>query len=104
MKNSDPKLRRLLIVESLLSFGTLGTVIGCSQPEPEHHSVSWYAAHDHERGAKLTWCGDDATRQATDDCQNAAAAMAGAKSNGRQYHPPMDWGPTNPKPSGPPKP
>jgi hypothetical protein len=104
MNTSDPKLCTLLMARLLLSFGTLGTLIGCSPPEPEHRSVSWYADHDHERGAKLTWCADDTTRQATDDCQNAAAAMEGAKSNGRQYHPPMNWGPNNPKPSTPPNP
>ena len=79
-------------------------LVGCSQPAPEHHTVSWYAEHDHERGTELTWCADDAARQASDDCQNAAAAMAGVKSNGRQFHPSLDWGAKNPKPSAPAKP
>jgi len=85
---------------SLLSVAALlGMLGGCSQPEAEHHTVSWYAEHDHERGTKLTWCADDAARQSGDDCQNAAAAMAGVKSNGRQFHPTLDWGAKNPKPS-----
>jgi len=97
-------MRNCFRIGVLLLPGVLILLDGCSQAEPEHHTVSWYADHDQERGVKLTWCADDAARKATDDCRNAAAAMAGAQSNGRQFHPPMDDGTPNPKPAAPAKP
>ena len=77
-------MRNCFRIGVLLLPGVLILLDGCSQAEPEHHTVSWYADHDQERGVKLTWCADDAARKATDDCRNAAAAMAGAQSNGRR--------------------
>ena len=88
----------------LSAVGTLCVLDGCSQPEPEHQTVSWYQDHDNERGAKITWCADDASRQATVDCRNAVAAMARGRRDGKHFEPKMDWGPTTPKPSAPAKP
>lgn len=57
---------------------TMVYISGCSQqatsPPPVTQTVSWYESHKDERTAKVKWCADDASRQATADCMNASKA------------------------------
>ena len=58
------------------TLAAVAFVGGCTQPVPpeEIRTVSWYAEHRDERIAKQHWCADDAARQATTNCMNAAEA------------------------------
>ncbi len=92
---------RTNVIQLLLAAGLPCVLSACSQPEQEHQTVGWYQDHDNERGAKLTWCAEDAARQSTVDCRNAASAMARGRRDGKHFEPKMDWGSATPKPPAP---
>jgi hypothetical protein len=83
---------------------TLVTVIwlmaatGCGKHEDTAHPVSWYLQHDTEMQAKVAWCVDDAERQHTPDCMNAAEAKRRSLMGSQKSLAPIDWGASAAKP------
>ena len=71
---------------------------GCGKNEDVAHSVSWYLQHDTERQAKVAWCVDDAERQRTTDCMNAAEAKRRSLMGSQKSLAPIDWGASTAKP------
>ena len=83
---------------------TLVTVVwliaatGCGKNEDVAHPVSWYMQHDAERQAKVAWCVDDAQRQRSPDCMNAAEAKRRLAVGSQKSLAPIDWGASTAKP------
>jgi hypothetical protein len=83
---------------------TLVTVIwlmaatGCGKNEDTAHSVSWYLQHDAEMQAKVAWCVDDAERERSPDCMNAAEAKRRSLMGSQKSLAPIDWGASAAKP------
>ena len=71
---------------------------GCGQNEKVAHPVSWYLQHDTERQVKVAWCVDDAERQRTPDCANAAEAKRRSLLGSQKSLAPIDWGAAKTKP------
>lgn len=92
---NKPQFWRMAMCAVIAALG------GCSKAEQEHHTVSWYQQHADERGAKLTWCADDAARKVDVDCRNAAQAMANGGDITQRFHPPIDWGAKAPQTPAP---
>ena len=74
------------------------TVAGCGKNEDLAHPVSWYEQHDTERDAKVAWCADDAQRQRTPDCMNAAEAKRRLAVGSQKDLKPIDWAASQAKP------
>jgi hypothetical protein len=83
---------------------TLVTVIwlmaatGCGKNEDTAHPVSWYLQHNAEMQAKVAWCIDDAERERTTDCLNAAEAKRRSLMGSQKNLAPIDWGASTAKP------
>ncbi len=83
---------------------TLVTVIwlmaatGCGKNEDTTHPVSWYLQHDAEMQAKVAWCVDDAEREHSPDCMNAAEAKRRLAVGSQKSLAPIDWGASTAKP------
>jgi hypothetical protein len=71
---------------------------GCGKNEDTAHPVSWYQQHDTEMQAKVAWCVDDAQRQHTPDCMNAAEAKRRSLMGSQKSLAPIDWGASAAKP------
>ena len=84
-------------VTGALALAGFAFVGGCSKPQEPAPTVSWYLEHPDAMKAKVAWCGDDAARQKSDECQNAMAAN-GRKAMGIMKNlPPIDWNAPEPK-------
>jgi hypothetical protein len=83
---------------------TLVTVVwliaatGCGKNEDTAHPVSWYQQHDAAMQAKVAWCVDDAERQHSPDCMNAAEAKRRSLMGSQKSLAPIDWGASTAKP------
>jgi hypothetical protein len=71
---------------------------GCGKNEDTAHPVSWYLQRGTEMQAKVAWCVDDAERQRTPDCMNAAEAKRRLAVGSQKSLAPIDWGATKAKP------
>jgi hypothetical protein len=76
----------------------LAALAGCGRNEDLAHPVSWYEQHGAERDAKVTWCVDDAERQRTPDCMNAAEAKRRSLVGSQKELKPIDWAASQAKP------
>jgi hypothetical protein len=74
------------------------TVAGCGKHEDLAHPVSWYEQHGTERDVKVAWCVDDAQRQRTPDCMNAAEAKRRSLVGAQKDLKPIDWAASQAKP------
>jgi hypothetical protein len=74
------------------------TVAGCGKNEDFARPVSWYEQHGTERDAKVAWCVDDAQRQRTSDCMNAAEAKRRSLVGAQKDLKPIDWAASQAKP------
>ena len=74
------------------------TVAGCGKNEDLARPVSWYEQHGTERDAKVAWCVDDAERQRTPDCMNAAEAKRRSLVGAQKDLKPIDWAASQAKP------
>ena len=74
------------------------TVAGCGKKEDLAHPVAWYEQHGTERDAKVAWCVDDAQRQRTPDCMNAAEAKRRSLVGAQKDLKPIDWAASQAKP------
>lgn len=74
------------------------TVAGCGKNEDLAHPVSWYEQHGTERDTKVAWCVDDAQRQRTPDCMNAAEAKRRSLVGSQKDLKPIDWAASQAKP------
>ena len=81
---------------SVISAATL-LIAGCS-PHESARSVSWYVEHPEVLPGKTAWCLDDATREQTDDCQNATQAKRRLAMGSHTTLKPIDWGAAKPAP------
>jgi hypothetical protein len=87
-----------VIKKSFITAAWLLVVAGCAKNEEPAHPVSWYQEHESDMQAKVAWCIDDATRQRTPDCQNAAEAKRRLALGSQKNLAPIDWGADKPKP------
>jgi hypothetical protein len=76
----------------------LVVLAGCGKNEDLAHPVSWYEQHGAERDAKVAWCADDAQRQGTPDCMNAAEAKRRSLVGSQKDLKPIDWAASQAKP------
>jgi hypothetical protein len=83
---------------TLVSVMWLMAVAGCGKNEDTAHPVSWYQQHDTEMQAKVAWCVDDAERQRTADCLNAAEAKRRSLMGSQKNLAPIDWSASKAKP------
>ena len=74
------------------------TIAGCGKNEDLARPVSWYEQHGTERDAKVAWCVDDAQRQRTPDCMNAAEAKRRSLVGAQKDLKPIDWAASQAKP------
>ena len=84
--------RTLVTVMWLMAAG------GCGKNADAVRPVSWYQQHDTEMQAKVAWCVDDAQRQHTPDCMNAAEAKRRSLMGSQKNLAPIDWGASTAKP------
>ncbi len=84
--------------QTLVTVVWLIAATGCGKNEDVAHPVSWYLQHDPERQAKVAWCVDDAQRQRTTDCMNAAEAKRRSLMGSQKSLAPIDWGAAKTKP------
>jgi hypothetical protein len=83
---------------NLVGMLWLLTVAGCGKNEDLARPVSWYEQHGTERDAKVAWCVDDAQRQRTPDCMNAAEAKRRSLVGAQKDLKPIDWAASQAKP------
>ena len=83
---------------TLVGMLWLLTVAGCGKNEDLARPVSWYEQHGTERDAKVAWCVDDAQRQRTPDCMNAAEAKRRSLVGAQKDLKPIDWVASQAKP------
>ena len=83
---------------TLVSVLCLMAAAGCGKNADTVHPVSWYLQHDTERQAKVAWCVDDAQRQRSPDCMNAAEAKRRLAVGSQKSLAPIDWGASTAKP------
>jgi hypothetical protein len=83
---------------TLVGILWLLTVAGCGKNEDLARPVSWYEQHGTERDAKVAWCVDDAQRQRTPDCMNAAEAKRRSLVGAQKDLKPIDWAASQAKP------
>ena len=83
---------------TLITVVWLVTVAGCGKNEDTANPVSWYEQHGTEMQAKVAWCVDDAERQRTPDCMNAAEAKRRSLVGSQKSLAPIDWGASKAKP------
>jgi hypothetical protein len=87
-----------MVRQTLVTVVWLMVATGCSKNEDTIHPVSWYLQHDTEMQAKVAWCVDDAERQHTPDCLNAAEAKRRSLMGSQKSLAPIDWGASTAKP------
>ena len=87
-----------MTTRTLVTVVWLIAVTGCGKNEDPAHPVSWYQQHDAEMQAKVAWCVDDAERQRTPDCMNAAEAKRRSLMGSQKSLAPIDWGASTAKP------
>ena len=87
-----------MLRRTLVTVLWLIAAAGCSKNADVAHPVSWYLQHDTERQAKVAWCVDDAERQRTPDCLNAAEAKRRSLLGSQKSLAPIDWGAAKTKP------
>jgi hypothetical protein len=87
-----------MTTRTLVTVVWLISVTGCGKNEEPAHPVSWYLQHDTEMQAKVAWCVDDAERQRTPDCLNAAEAKRRSLMGSQKSLAPIDWGASTAKP------
>jgi hypothetical protein len=86
------------VIRQTLVLVWLIAAAGCGKNEDTANPVSWYQQHNTEMQAKVAWCVDDAERQRTPDCMNAAEAKRRLAVGSQKSLAPIDWGATKPKP------
>ncbi len=79
-------------MRTLVTVVWLMAATGCGKNEDPAHPVSWYQQHDAEMQAKVAWCVDDAERERTPDCMNAAEAKRRSLVGSQKSLAPIDWG------------
>ena len=79
-------------MRTLVTVVWLMAATGCGKNEDPAHPVSWYQQHDAEMQAKVAWCVDDAERERTPDCMNAAEAKRRSLMGSQKSLAPIDWG------------
>jgi hypothetical protein len=87
-----------MVRQTLVTVVWLVAATGCGKNEDPAHPVSWYQQHDAEMQAKVAWCVDDAERQRTLDCLNAAEAKRRSLMGSQKNLAPIDWGASTAKP------
>jgi hypothetical protein len=87
-----------MTARTLLTVVWLIAATGCGKNEDTAHPVSWYQQHDAEMQAKVAWCVDDAERQHSPDCMNAAEAKRRSLMGSQKSLAPIDWGASTAKP------
>lgn len=87
-----------MVRQTLVTVVWLMVATGCGKNEDTIHPVSWYLQHDTEMQAKVAWCVDDADRQHTPDCLNAAEAKRRSLMGSQKSLAPIDWGASTAKP------
>jgi hypothetical protein len=87
-----------MVRQTLVTVVWLMAATGCGKNEDTGHPVSWYQQHDAEMQAKVAWCVDDADRQRTPDCLNAAEAKRRSLMGSQKNLAPVDWGASTAKP------
>jgi hypothetical protein len=87
-----------MIRRTLVTLVWLVMATSCGKNEDTAHPVSWYQQHDTEMQAKVAWCVDDAGRQRTPDCMNAAEAKRRSLMGSQKNLAPIDWGASTAKP------
>ncbi len=87
-----------MVKRTFVTVVCLIAAAGCSTHEEPVHPVSWYQEHDADMQAKVAWCVDDAERQRTPDCMNAAEARRRLALGSQKNLAPIDWGPNPTKP------
>jgi hypothetical protein len=85
-------------VRTLTGVMWLIVLAGCSRNEDLGRPVSWYELHATERNAKVAWCIEDAERQRTPDCMNAAEAKRRSLVGSQKNLAPIDWAASQAKP------
>jgi len=83
---------------TLVTVLWLMAATGCGKNEDAAHPVSWYLQHDTEMQAKVAWCVDDAERERSPDCMNAAEAKRRSLMGSQKNLAPIDWGASTAKP------
>jgi hypothetical protein len=87
-----------MTTRTLVTVVWLIAATGCGKNEETARPVSWYQQHDAEMQAKVAWCVDDAERQRTPDCMNAAEAKRRSLMGSQKSLAPIDWGASTAKP------
>jgi len=87
-----------MVRQTLVTVVWLMAATGCGKNEDTAHPVSWYQQHDAEMQTKVAWCVDDAERQRTPDCMNAAEAKRRSLMGSQKSLAPIDWGASKAKP------
>jgi hypothetical protein len=87
-----------VVRRTLVTVVWLIAATGCGKHAEPAHPVSWYQQHDADMQAKVAWCVDDAERQRTPDCLNAAEAKRRLALGSQKNLAPIDWGPSPTKP------
>jgi hypothetical protein len=87
-----------MVRPTLVTVMWLVAATGCGKNEDTAHPVSWYQQHDAEMQAKVAWCVDDAERQRTPDCMNAAEAKRRSLMGSQKSLAPIDGGASKAKP------
>jgi hypothetical protein len=87
-----------MTTRTLVTMVWLIAATGCGKNEDTAHPVSWYLQHNAEMQAKVAWCVDDAERQRTPDCMNAAEAKRRLAVGSQKSLAPIDWGASTAKP------
>jgi hypothetical protein len=87
-----------MTTRTLVTVVWLIAVTGCGKNEDPAHPVSWYQQHDAVMQAKVAWCVDDAQRQHSPDCMNAAEAKRRSLMGSQKSLAPIDWGASTAKP------
>lgn len=87
-----------MIKEALIATAWLLVAAGCARNEEPAHPVSYYQEHESDMQVKIAWCADDAMRQRTPDCQNAAEAKRRSLLGSQKNLAPIDWDANKPKP------
>jgi hypothetical protein len=80
-----------VIKKTLIAAAWLMVLVGCAKNEEPANPVSWYQQHEADMQAKVAWCRDDAQRQRTPDCQNAAEAKRRLALGSQKNLAPIDW-------------
>jgi hypothetical protein len=87
-----------MVRRTLVTVAWLMAATGCGKNDDSAHPVSWYLQHNAEMQAKVAWCVDDAERERSPDCMNAAEANRRSLMGSQKNLAPIDWGASTAKP------